>query len=89
MNPNPFFRMNLDLSSMSEFEMCAWIQELVSIMDDEDIPSKTFTTMDEAMAEHKFEDKSEECFDCPANGKICSKTMEIAGKPVLLIIMPQ
>ena len=85
--------MNLDLSSMSEFEMCDRIQELVprmeSMMDDESMNPNTFTTMDEAMAEHKFEDKSEECFDCPANGKICSKTIEIAGKPVLLIIMPQ
>ena len=82
--------MNLDLSSMSEFEMCDRIQELIPRMDDESMnPSKTFTSMDEAMTEFQFEDKSEECFDCPVNGKICSQTMEIAGKSVLLIIMPQ
>ena len=75
---------------MSEFEMCDWIQQLVNRMDDESIPpSETFTSKDvfEEAINSKYE--SEECFDCPVNGEICGKQMEIAGKSVLLIIMTQ
>ena len=77
--------MNLDLSSMSEFEMCDRIQELVTRMVDESMnPSGNYTSKDE-FEEDMNRYESEECFDCPVNGKICGK--QIAGISVLLIIM--
>ena len=82
--------MNLDLSSMSEFEMCDRIQELIPRLDDESMnTTETFTSKVkfEKAINSKYE--SEECFNCPVNGQICGKQMEIGGKSVLLIIMTQ
>ena len=79
--------MNLDLSTMSEFEMCDRIQELIPRMDDQSMnPSETFTSKDDFVkAMNSYE--SEQCFNCPVNGKICGEQTEFAGKSVLLIIM--
>ena len=79
------FRMNLDLSSMSEFDMCDRIQELIPRMDDQSnfAGFSKNSTMNAIMDPYGFHDQSEECFDCPYNGKICSELMEFAGKSVI------
>ena len=70
--------------------MCDRIQELIPRMNDESVnPTKKTSSMDEllAMKPFEFQDPAEECFDCPVNGKICGKPMELAGESVFLIIM--
>ena len=80
--------MNLDFSSMSDFEMCDRIQELIPRMNDESVdPTKNSSSMDELLATFGFQDPAKECFDCPVNGKICGNPMDFGGESVLLIIM--
>ena len=80
--------MNLDLSSMSDFEMCDRIQELIPRMKDESVhPTKKTSSMDQLLATFAFQDPAKECFDCLINGKICGKPMNFAGESVLLLII--
>ena len=77
--------------SMSEFDMCDRIQELIPRMDYQSnfAGFSKNSTMNATMDPYGFHDQSEECFDCPFNGKICSEPMEFAGKSVIVIIMAQ
>lgn len=78
--------MNLDFSSMSDFEMCDRIQELIPRMNDESVdPTKKTSSMDELLSTLRFQDPAKECFDCPVNGKICGKLSKFGGESVLLI----
>ena len=80
--------MNLDFSSMSDFEMCDRIQELIPRMNDESVnPTKKSNSIDEllAMKPFEFQDPAKECFDCPVNGKICGKLSKFGGESVLVI----
>ena len=79
---------------MSEFDMCDRIQELIPRLDDQsnfDVFPKNWTSMNHAMALSNplIQYQSEECFDCPHNGKICGKPIELDGRSVLLIRMTQ
>ena len=77
--------MNLDFSSMSNFDMCNRIQELIPRMDDESVnPSQKSSSMAGALELFGFEDQTDECFDCSVHGKICGKSV---GESVLLIIL--
>ena len=73
--------MNFDLSSLSEFDMCDRIQEMLPLMN-EIIPQKA-TTMEIAINNYDFDSPSDECFDCQANGKICGKSTKFGGKTVI------
>ena len=40
------------------------------------------TSMEDAMKNYDVQNPGDECFDCPTNGKVCGKTIEVAGKTV-------
>ena len=40
------------------------------------------TSMEDAMNYFDVQNPADECFDCPTNGKVCGKNIEVAGKTV-------
>ena len=41
------------------------------------------TTMESALNNFGVDSPSDECFDCPTNGKVCGKSIEVGGKTVI------
>ena len=39
-------------------------------------------SMEGAMDNYGVQNPGDECFDCPTNGKVCGKTIQVAGKTV-------